>query len=69
MKQQKKNGDHSFYLSHELRRPLANMVAIFELLKTENPKGSDHAANSLLLKRALAEFDKAITKYHKRIGR
>ncbi|MEO9804178.1 MAG: hypothetical protein ABJF04_13060 [Reichenbachiella sp.] len=72
MKQHKRKreiiGDHIYFLSHELRRPLANFVEIFEILKSDGIKEKDRLSHTLLLKRALDDFDKVLIEYNRTIS-
>lgn len=73
MKQHKRKreiiGDYVYFLSHELRRPLANFVEIFEILKSDGIREEDCPNHAILLKKALADFDEVIIKYDRSIAK
>ena len=53
-----------FYLNHKIRRTMANMVSITELLMSKNLSEKYKIVLLTVLKSELDSFDKVLLKYH-----
>ena len=51
-----------FYMNHELRRPVANLISVISLIRTEKIDQSDTRQHLDLLETTLRELDSAIVK-------
>lgn len=55
--------DQIFFLNHEIRRPLSNVVSISEMLLCTELSDTDKGLVFHNLKSALADFDKALAEF------
>ena len=54
-----------FYLNHEVRRPMSNMVSIVEIFLSNDINGKDRKQALNMLKHELDMFDEAMLKFYK----